>query len=89
MSYIIEIIKFINNWQNTNDENFKTLPNDEHSYLVFNHKNQIFRFVFSNKYKRDKCRRDIPLNLLNNYDYFIEQEDGFTYYLFTKGDFDV
>ena len=84
---ITKIIDYISKWQKENDFNFKVLPNDEHSSLVFNHKNQIYRFIFSNKFKRDKCRLSIPKELQINYDYMIEQEDGFTYYLFTEGDF--
>ena len=81
MNNIFKIIKYIRAWQNDNDKDFKMLPNDEHACLIFNHKNQIYKFVFSNKYKRDKCRLSIPIDLQMSYDYMIEQEDGFTYYV--------
>lgn len=87
METIIEIIKYINAWQKNNDVDFKSIPIDNHSYLIFNHKNQIYRFIFSNDNMRNICRASIPQKLLNNYDYMIEQEDGFTYYLFTEGDY--
>lgn len=87
MENIFKIIEYIVNWQNEYDSEFKTIPIDEHSHLIFNHKNQIYRFIFSNKYKRDRCRLNIPMDLMNNYHYMIEQEDGFTYYLFTEGDY--
>lgn len=87
MENIFKIIEYIVNWQNEHDSEFKTIPIDEHSHLIFNHKNQIYRFIFSNKYKRERCRLNIPMDLMNNYHYMIEQEDGFTYYLFTEGDY--
>ena len=87
MNNKIKIIKYITKWQRENDFDFKTLPIDEHYYLIFNHESQIYKFVFSNKYKRDECRLSIPLELIEPYQYMIEQEDGFTYYLFTKGDY--
>lgn len=86
MNNIFKIIEYINDWQKEHDFDFKLLPIDEHSSLIFNHENQIYRFIFSNKYKRDECRLNIPLELIEHYDYMIEQEEGFTYYLFTKGD---
>ena len=88
MNYsIYEIIKFISLWQIENDSDFTVLPNDDHSSLIFNHKNQIYKFVFSNKHKRELCRLRIPHELLNEYKFMIEQEDGFTYYSISKGDF--
>lgn len=87
MENIFKIIEYIINWQKENDSDFKTVPIDEHSHLVFNHKNQIYRFIFSDKYKRDGCRLNIPRELMTNYPYMLEQEDGFTYYLFTEGDY--
>lgn len=89
MNDIFKIIDYIINWQQENDSEFKTLPIDEHSHLVFNHKNQIYRFIFSNKHKRDMCRLSIPRELINDYHYMIEQEDGFTFYLFTEGDYNA
>lgn len=88
MDYLVfDIIKFIINWQIENDSEFTVLPNDEHSTLIFNHKNQIYKFIFSNKHKREMCRLRIPHELLNQYQFMIEQEDGFTYYLLSEGDF--
>ena len=87
MNNILKIIEHINNWQKENDLDFQTIPNDEHSSLIFHHKNQIYKFIFSTESKRDKCRLNIPYELLDNYHYMIEQEDGFTYYLFTEGDY--
>ena len=84
---LFKLIDYINKWQKENDNNFKILPIDEHSYLIFNHKNQIYKFAFSNKHKRDECRLNIPLDILEDYCYMMEQEDGFTYYLFTEGDY--
>lgn len=83
MNNIFKIINYINDWQLKNDNEFKIIPNDNHSYLIFNHKNQIYKFVFSNKYKRNKCVSTIPIELLENYSYIMEQEDGLTYYLIT------
>ena len=88
MDYLVfDIIKFITNWQIENDSEFTVLPNDEHSALIFNHKNQIYKFIFSNKHKREMCRLRIPHELLNQYQFMIEHEDGFTYYLLSEGDF--
>lgn len=87
MNNIIKIIEFITKWQQENDSDFKVVPNDNHSSLVFNHKNQIYKFTFSTQIKRDRCRLNIPNELMNNYQYMVEQEDGFTYYLFAEGDF--
>lgn len=88
MDYLVfDIIKFITNWQIENDSEFTVLPNDKHSVLIFNHKNQIYKFIFSNKHKREMCRLRIPHELLNQYQFMIEQEDGFTYYLLSEGDF--
>lgn len=86
MNNIFKIIKFITNWQNVNDKDFKNLPVDELSSLIFNYKNQIYKFIFSNKYIRQQCISSIPQNLLFEYEYMIEQEDGFTYYKIIKGD---
>lgn len=86
MNNIFKIIEFVTKWQLENDSNFKVLPTDEHASLVFNHENQIYKFIFSNKLKRDDCRLRIPKELLVIYNHMLEQEDGFTYYLFTKGD---
>lgn len=88
MNNIIDIIKFISDWQNEYDNDFKPIPIDEQSTLIFNCKNQIYKFIFSDVYKRNKCRAAIPRKLMTDFTYMIEQEDGFTYYLFTKGDFE-
>ena len=87
MKNIYKIIEYIDTWQKQNDFNFKVLPIDEHSHLIFNYKNQIYDFVFSNKIKREKCRLSIPQELLNDCQYMIEQEMGFTFYYFTEGDY--
>lgn len=86
MNYLYELIEYINSWQKENDIDFKVLPIDEHSHLIFNYKNQIYDFIFSNKIKREKCRLSIPQKLLDNYQYAIEQENGFTFYYLAKGD---
>lgn len=80
---LLELQLYIKNWQKENDSDFKSLPIDNHSKLIFNHKNEIIVFIFSNKTLRDKCKRSIPLNLTADYDLIVDQEDGFTYYKFT------
>ena len=81
MNNIFKIITYVYDWQSKHDKDFQSLPVDSHSALIFNHENQIYKFLFSNKHKRDECRLTIPFELIENYNYMIEQEDGFTYYL--------
>lgn len=81
---MFDIIKYIDIWQKENDLEFKTLPIDDHSHLVFNHGRHIYRFIFSSKQKRDECVLHIPKELIEEYQYIIEQEDGLTYYLFME-----
>lgn len=84
MNNFEELRNFIKNWQNENDKDFKTLPIDNHSSLIFNHENEIHEFIFSNKDLRLKCQSKIPKKLLLNYIQIIEQEKGMTYYTFDR-----
>lgn len=84
---IEKIAEFIRNWQNKNDLEFTPIPIDNHSALIFNNGNRIYKFMFSNKHKRDNCKSEIPKEYLSHYDCMIEQEDGFTFYKFNlEGD---
>ena len=84
---IKEIIDYISNWQSENDKDFKTLPIDNHSSIIINMGNKEFKFIFSNKYKRDECRINMPIEYLEKFSYMIEQENGFTFYIFNlEGD---
>lgn len=80
MNNILNLIKFINEWQNEYDSEFKPIPIDNHSCLIFNYKNKNFKFIFSNEQLRNKCKDSIPLILLSDFLQIIEQEDGITFY---------
>ena len=83
MNKFNDIRNTIINWQKENDNEFKAVPNDEHSALIFNHYGQeIIKFIFSNKEKRELCRRAIHMKIEDKYHLYLEQEEGFTYYLF-------
>lgn len=84
MNNLFKIIEYIINWQQENDSDFKTVPTDNHSSLIFNHENQIYKFIFSDKHTRDMCRISIPQELMKDYHYMIEQEEGFTFYSFER-----
>lgn len=79
---MIDLISYIINWQNENDSEFKPLPVDEHSALIFNDENRIFKFIFSSKFKMSECKASIPHELIKDFQFFINQEEGFTYYKF-------
>ena len=86
MDNFVKLRNFIKNWQKQNDKNFKLLPNDEHSKLIFHHNNEIIEFIFSTSILRDKCMRSIPKDFLNQYNYMINQENGMTYYKINLGE---
>lgn len=74
-----KIINYISNWQLENDSEFKPVPTDNHSKLIFNYKNKIFTFIFSNQELRDKCKDSLSLEI--SYNYIISNdEDGITFY---------
>lgn len=79
---MIQIINFITDWQELNDKDFTPVPIDNHESLIFDLGNKKFYFTFSNKTLRDKCNSEIPLELLDNFSYVINQENGLTYYKF-------
>ena len=84
MNNFNKLREFIKNWQNENDKDFKTLPVDKHSSLIFNHENEINEFVFSNERLRLSCQNNIPQELLKDYVHIINQEKGITYYTFDR-----
>ncbi len=78
-----ELFQNIRKFQNKYDSNFKTLPVDNHSALIFNFGTYVVKFIFSTKELRRRCLENISNNSTVLYDYFeyvIEQEDGLTYY---------
>ena len=77
---LLNVYKFINDWQLKYDKGFKPIPIDNHFLLIFNHKNQIVSFTFSNKNLRDLCKDDIPLDLLSEYDYLSEDDNKIIFY---------
>ena len=79
---IYKLIEYITNWQKENDFEFKLIPIDGHSAMIFNMGNQEFKFIFSSKYKATECRMSIPSELLEDFVYIIDQEDGLTLYKF-------
>lgn len=83
---LIKLINYIINFQKENDPNWTPLPVDEHSNLIFVQDNFKCSFEFSNSIIRDNCRLSIPLSLLKDYSYFVDQEDGFTYYKIKQGE---
>ena len=82
MNNFNELRTYIRSWQIKYDKDFKPLPIDEHSSLVFNHKNEIIKFVFSNERIREECRASIPSEYLAHYQYVVEQINEFIYYSF-------
>ena len=44
---IYKLIEYITNWQKENDSEFKLIPVDDHSAMIFNMGNQEFKFIFS------------------------------------------
>lgn len=77
-----DIINYINKWQNINDSDFKVIPTDNHFAMVFNLGNQEYKFIFSSKTKQRECQMSIPNELLTDFTYLIEQEEGLTFYKF-------
>ena len=75
-----KIIEFVEEWQKNNDKDFKTLPIDEHSKLIFNFGNRIYEFIFSNNCLRDKCKEELSNDIISEFTYIVDQEDGFTFY---------
>lgn len=76
-----KLIEFISQWQIENDSEFLPLPVDEHSSIIFNFKNHIHKFIFSNESKRNACKDAIPIELLSQFSYFSETDEGLTYYV--------
>ena len=83
---IIQIRNYVHNWQLEYDKNYSILPIDEHAKLIFHNGREIITFDFSDKYLMGECRLSIPLDLLKDFPYMIDQEDGFTYYSFNLND---
>ena len=80
MNNFEKLRNYIKRWQKDNDLNFKAIPIDNHSYLIFNHYNETVSFIFSNKYLRDECRLSIPIELLKDYTYINENDNQITFY---------
>ena len=78
---ILNLVKKIQEWQQEHDENYSNVPIDNHSYLIFNCNNCIFKFIFSNELLKNQCRNAFGLDIMEIFDYMVDQEDGFTYYL--------
>lgn len=77
-----DLLEKIINFQYKYDSDFNILPVDDHSTLIFNYGSYELKFIFSNEDIRRQC-----ISYLNElydltiiFDYFIEQEDGLTYY---------
>lgn len=75
-----DVIDYINKWQMTNDSEFKVIPTDNHFAMIFNLGNQEYKFIFSSKAKQRECQMSIPNELLTDFIYLIEQEEGLTFY---------
>lgn len=81
-----KIISYIKRWQKENDKEFKPLPTDDHEAIIFNiNGQQIYKFIFSDRYKRDECRLSIPQEYFSDIFFImIDQEEGFTFYQFNQ-----
>ena len=76
MKNIINIINYIIDWQNENDKEFKPVPIDDHSKIIFNINNQqIYSFTFSSRFQRRVCYYSIPVELLEEFNYIEEQDN--------------
>lgn len=82
MDNLMQIRNYIKQWQIENDSNYSILPIDDHKKLIFHNGREIISFDFSDKYLMEECRFSIPRELLKDYIYMIDQEDGFIYYSF-------
>lgn len=81
---ILNLIKKIKEWQTTHDAEYSNVPVDNHSYLILNANNLIFKFVFSNELLRNQCKNAFNSELLSIFSYMVDQEEGFTYYLINE-----
>lgn len=77
-----DLLEKIINFQYKYDSDFKLLPIDNHSALIFNYGSYELKFIFSNENIRKQCINHLneQYDLNDIFDYFIEQEDGLTYY---------
>lgn len=69
----LELYNYIDNYQKNNDITFSSLPIDNHCKLIFNFKNQILEFIFSNSILRDDCLLNIPEEYMSQM--FIRKDD--------------
>lgn len=77
-----DLLEKIINFQYKYDSDFNILPVDDHSTLILNYGSYELKFIFSNEDIRRQCITYLNelYDLTIIFDYFIEQEDGLTYY---------